>query len=172
MRQILKRSITPAVGLGLLALAVAFGGGTAVGQSLVTTGQVANGAITTAKLANGSVTSAKLANPGKYYYVGTKAVPFRNGWADYPKSYGYARVRFYRDVVGVVHLEGVMYGGGGDNIAFVLPKGFRPQFNHAFVVAAGTGNYTDDVDVYANGTVYINGTNDPASLDGISFRTR
>ncbi len=172
MKRILRKSLTPAFAISVLALAVAFGGGTAIGQSLVSTGQLANSSVTTPKLADHSVTAAKLAGPGKYYYVGTKAVPFLNGWTNYFKSMGYARVRYYKDVVGVVHLEGVMFGGGGNNYAFKLPKGFRPQLNHAFIVAAGTGNLSDDVDVYANGYVFINGPNDPCSLDGISFRTR
>ncbi|MGO8961114.1 MAG: hypothetical protein ACLQFR_27660 [Streptosporangiaceae bacterium] len=172
MKRILRQSLTPAFAISALALAIAFGGGTALGQSLISTGQLANSSVTTPKLADHSVTAAKLAGPGKYYYVGTKSVPFLNGWTNYFKSAGYARVRYYKDVVGVVHLEGVMYGGGGNNFAFRLPSGFRPQVNHAFIVAASTGSSFDDVDVYANGNVFINGTGDPCSLDGISFRTR
>lgn len=172
MKRIFQQSLTPAVAISALALAVAFGGGTAIGQSLVGTGQLANSSVTTPKLADHSVTSAKLAGPGKYHYVGSKGVPFLNGWTNYFKSSGYARVRYYKDVVGVVHLEGVMFGGGGNNNAFRLPKGYRPQVNHAFIVAASTGSSFDDIDVYASGYVYINGTGDPCSVDGISFRTR
>ncbi len=172
MNRILQKSMSPAFAISALALAIAFGGGTALGQGLITTSQLANGSVTTQKLADHSVTAAKLAGPGKYYYVGTKAAPFLNGWTNYFKSQGYARIRYYKDALGVVHLEGVMFGGGGNNDAFRLPKGFRPQVGHAFVVAASTGSSFDDVDVFANGYVYIDGTGDPCSLDGISFRTR
>jgi len=53
-----------------------------------------------------------------------------------------------------------------------MPKGFRPLVTHAFVVAATSGDGFVDVDVYPSGQVLINGSDDPASLDGISFRTR
>jgi hypothetical protein len=147
MKRFVKRTVTPSFAVAVLALAVAVGSGTALGQSLA---------------------SPRLASPGAYHNING----FRNGWTFFPKADGYGRARYYKDAVGIVHLEGVIYGGGGDNNAFVLPKGDRPLVTHAYVVAATVGDGFVDVDVYSNGDVYVNGVGDPCSLDGISFRTR
>jgi len=55
---------------------------------------------------------------------------------------------------------------------FVLPKAYRPDFNHAFAVAAGVElPAVEDIYVFSNGVVAINGTTtDSVSLDGVTFR--
>jgi hypothetical protein len=155
MKQIFQRTLSPSFVVAVIALAMAVGGATALGQSVASQGA-------------GVALGAGLAGPGTYHNVTT----YENGWASYPKADGFGLARYYKDTVGIVHLEGVIYGGGGNNYAFRLPKGYRPLVTHAFVVAATTGNSFVDVDVYPSGKVLINGLGDPASLDGISFRTR
>ncbi|MNI57151.1 hypothetical protein D3C73_1121930 [compost metagenome] len=51
-----------------------------------------------------------------------------NGWAAFNADV-YPSARFYKDSMGIVHLDGIIAGGvvtGGSNI-FVLPIGYRPK---------------------------------------------
>jgi hypothetical protein len=169
MKQILRRWMSPSLAVSALALAVALSGGVAMASGLIGTNQIKNGAVTTAKLHNGAVTTTKLAGPGKYHNVGAAGVPFLNGWSNY--GLGFAPARFYVDVSGVVHLEGVVQGGTASSNVFRLPTGFRPRLNHAWAVAATGG--VENIDVYSNGLVFAFGPATAAvALDGISFRTR
>jgi len=170
MKRTLRRLMSPSLAISALALAVALSGGVAVASvtGLIGTSQIKNGAVTTPKLHNGAVTTPKLAGPGKYHNVGSPGLHFLNGWTNL--GGGFAHARFYVDVTGVVHLEGVVTGGTASSTVFVLPKGFRPQQNHAWAVAANGG--VEDVDVFSNGDVFAFGPATAAvALDGISFRT-
>jgi hypothetical protein len=70
-----------------------------------------------------------------WHAVGGPGEPqFENGCHDIglPNS---ANVRFYRDQIGIVHLEGLYNGCSAENdIAFQLPAGFRPGPNLNFAL--------------------------------------
>ena len=170
MKRILGRALSPSLAISALALSLALGGGSALAVAgLIGTAQIKNGAVTTPKLANGAVTSAKVAAPK----CGNVTV-FTNGWKNIASGDGFHRARFCKDVLGIVHLDGVLTGGTAFTAAFTLPRAFRPAFNHAFAVAAGiSGPTLENVDVFTNGVVFMNGTaTDAVSLDGVSFPLR
>jgi hypothetical protein len=179
----LRPRLTYANVIATLALFLAIGGGAVWAAGKIGTNQIKNGAVTTKKIANKAVTSKKLANkavtskkiasPGAYQNVGGPAVPFKNGWSNYPSGNVFPPARFYKDQLGVVHLEGIISGGTAGTTAFTLPSGYRPPSAHAWAVAAGVGSASpEDVDVFANGDVTTVGSvNSAVALDGISFRT-
>jgi hypothetical protein len=92
-----------------------------------------------------------------------------NGWEDYGSSFTAAR--YYRDALGVVHLQGlVRYGTVGTNIAvFTLPEGYRPYRTHNFSVVAGAGD--GRIQITTDGIVsLVRGSSTYVALDGITFR--
>ena len=168
MKQILGRALSPSLAISALALSLALGGGTVWAAGLISTSQIQNGAVTTPKLADGAVTAPKLAAEVCHNVTG-----FKNGWKNLPKIDGFHAAQFCTDALGFVHLEGVLTGGTASTVAFRLPKFARPRFNHAFAVAAGFGSPAlEDVDVFANGDVFLNGAVSTAvALDGVTFKS-
>lgn len=85
---------------------------------------------------------------------------------------------YYKDVFGIVHLQGALFGGTSATSAFTLPVGFRPVADTAF--SSMTINVTLSnmvvayITVAAAGTVTVT-TNGSTAIgiptDGISFRT-
>jgi hypothetical protein len=180
MKRILGRALSPSLAISALALSLALGGGSALAVAgLIGTGQIKNGAVTTPKLANGAVTAPKLANgavtPAKVAGMVCRNVTvFTNGWKNIARGDGFHAARICIDSLRVVHLEGVLTGGTAFTGAFTLPRALRPAFNHAFAVAAGVSGPTlENVDVFTDGVVLLNGAaTDAVSLDGVSFPLR
>lgn len=122
-------------------------------------------------LQDGSVTTVKLATPQAWQVVGAGGQPaFGTSWSS---TAGFESVAFYKDLLGVVHLRGVLTAGGGAaSVAFILPAGYRPSAVKAFITF---GNLTTDtiVDLRIDsaGAVYLDsGIATTVALDGISFR--
>jgi hypothetical protein len=144
MKRIFGRTLTPSFAISVLALAVALGGGAAW--------------------------AAGAASPRVTLQCVT-VTHFKNGWANVAKPAGFHKVEFCKDSLGYVHLDGVLTAGTAFTTAFVLPRADRPKFNHAYAVAAGTsGPATEDIDVFTNGDVFVNGSaTDAVALDGVTF---
>ena len=147
MKKIFSQTLSPSFAISILALAVALGGGAAYATSRA--------------IPQATITCVKITH-------------FQHGWKNAPTNiFGpFPKVQACRDSLGYVHLEGLLTGGSpSQSTAFVLPRGFRPRFNHAYAVAAGTGapSAAEDVDLFSNGAVFVNGTLDPVALDGITF---
>ena len=125
-------------------------------KSAVTTAKIKNAAVTGAKVKRGTLTGSQInastlgtvpnaAHAGSadvatslpaaeaWHAVGGPGEPqFQNGCRNtgLPNS---ANVRFYRDQIGVVHLEGIYNGCSAEgDIAFQLPAGYRPAPNLNF----------------------------------------
>jgi hypothetical protein len=125
-------------------------------KGAVTTAKIKNAAVTAAKVKRGTLTGSQInastlgtvpnaAHAGSadvatslpaaegWHAVGGPGEPqFQNGChnAGLPNS---ANVRFYRDQIGIVHLEGIYNGCSTEGeIAFQLPAGYRPGPNLNF----------------------------------------
>jgi hypothetical protein len=104
--------------------------------------------------------------------VGTSSIHFtnaalENGWIggfDHTGPPGYAK-----DSVGIVHLRGGLSGGAG--VAFLLPKGLRPNHRLFIFVDAGLSSQGGELQIYPNGQVVPSGSDVGSftSLAGISF---
>lgn len=87
------------------------------------------------------------------------APAFQNGFGNF--GGGFARVHFWQDSDGTVHVGGAVGGGVGGTAAFTLPVGMRPAAHVAYNTASGA------TDVLATGNVV------PAvaaqNFDGVCF---
>jgi hypothetical protein len=84
--------------------------------------------------------------------VGAPGQPaFGTGWSNFGGSFAVAG--FYKDSLGIVHLQGSLTSGPGQ-IAFTLPQGYRPTGFHYQVVAEG-GDQFAHVTISTNGTVNV-----------------
>lgn len=106
------------------------------------------------------------------HVVGDSGEPgFENSWVNFDVS-TFRGARFWKDAVGVVHLEGLLTGGtgpGASAVLFTLPTGYRPALSHQFAVIAN--NALGRVDVEPDGQVVwrAGGTNAFLSISGITF---
>lgn len=91
---------------------------------------------------------------------------FQNGWKSYGGNYD---VRFTKDSMRVVHLEGLATGGTMGKTIFNLPVGYRPKQGFQQAVANNFNGYGQIV-IYPGGDVSAYcGSSGWMSLDGISF---
>ena len=95
---------------------------------------------------------------------------FQNGWGDLS---GFSS-KYFKDSLGIVHLEGVVQAGDHDACIFYLPENYRPSQNGAYIVAGNNVQVRIDIHHF-NGCVIRNtGFTNPTSLyyylSGISFR--
>lgn len=106
------------------------------------------------------------------HVVGDSGEPaFQNSWGNF--GGGWRGARFWKDPMGLVHLEGLIDGGATATVALTLPEGYRPGEGVMF------GSVMNNVvivriDVEADGDVIprfgTGGTNTYVSLSGISFK--
>lgn len=96
-----------------------------------------------------------------------QGVAFQNAWRNYAN--GYNDAGYFKDSMGIVHLRGLV-AGGGINTIFVLPAGYRPAFRQLFVCCTNP-NVAGRVDVTSAGEVtVVVGNSGWVSLDGLTFR--
>jgi len=144
MKRIFGRTLSPSFAISVLALAVALGGGAAWAAG---------------------------AAPARVTVSCVNVTTFENGWKNVPKVDGFHKVEICKDSLGYVHLDGVLTAGTAFSAAFKLPLADRPKHNHAYAVAAGVeGPALENVDVFSNGDVFMNGAStDAVSLDSVTF---
>jgi hypothetical protein len=122
---------------------------------------------------SGTYPNPSLAAPEAYHVVGGAGEPgFLNAWV--PFGPGSSKPGFYKDPLGVVHLEGTLAGGTASNTTtgnmFILPVGYRPAENQQFSGGDATG--TGQIAVTAAGEVRaLNGAGVVLlTIDGFTFR--
>lgn len=101
---------------------------------------------------------------------GAWQVPALNApWTNYGDAFANAA---YRKDGNRVQLRGLVKGGSGSSIVFLLPVGFRPLAQHLFVINTDIA-VAVRIDVRSNGEVYLpQATSAPLgwmSLDSVSF---
>ena len=79
------------------------------------------------------------------------SVTYQNSWSSY--NDGYAPAAYYKDAMGVVHIEGLIRGGTAGQAAFTLPAGFRPGYRQIYACLNAANTVVNRVDVYTNGQV-------------------
>ena len=114
-----------------------------------------------------------LAAPEAFHVVGAAGEPgFLNAWA--ALGPGSSKPGFYKDPLGVVHLQGSLTGGIANNNAtgnmFILPVGYRPADGQQFSGGDATG--TGQIAVTAAGEVRaLTGAGSVLlTIDGFTFR--
>jgi hypothetical protein len=97
------------------------------------------------------------------------ALTLANSWANFGS--GYDTGGYWKDAFGIVHLQGVIYGGTvNTTICTALPSGYRPTA-HLYVAAICNGAMSDlIIGTDGNITIQAAGTG-ILSLVGITFRT-
>lgn len=81
---------------------------------------------------------------------GGDAPAFENSWTNFDLSLD-TRARFWKDPMGLVHIEGTLAAGTVPAAAFTLPAGYRPAFSHRFSAVSNTG--ASRVDIAPTGQV-------------------
>ena len=92
-----------------------------------------------------------------------------SGWAHYGAPYN--APGYYKDVLGIVHLRGLLSSSGATTVIFTLPVGYRPSAQFLFSSIGNSALARIDVDT--NGQVLYQlpaGSTPWVSIDGISFR--
>jgi hypothetical protein len=111
----------------------------------------------------GTLVASANNNDTEQYYTPT----LTNSWVNF--GGGYTSARYWRDALGVVHLEGTIKSGTIGTVAMVLPAGFRPAGTMACHVLSNDA--LGRVTIETNGQVTpAIGSNTWVSLDGISFK--
>jgi hypothetical protein len=148
----------------------------------VTAKKLRKGAVTTKKIRKGAVTQVKLAGPPALHRVGAPGEPpFASGASNVNPGGPTEPAAFYKDLEGIVHLEGLIEAGT-DGFLFNLPPGYRPRPGRARIFTAACDSncpdtFTATIQMFGAGLVadhdgglqtYTDGTQ--VSLDGITFR--
>lgn len=114
---------------------------------------------------------ASLAGDQEAVIAVSGGVGFQNSWVLYADG-TFAPptlVGFWKDALGIVHLQGMISSGTLNTAAFTLPAGYRPALNTVF--PTGTSGGYGEARVLSNGDVYpVSGGTGWFSLNGISFR--
>lgn len=85
------------------------------------------------------------------HVVGDSGEPaFQGTWVNYD-TLTYRGARFWKDPVGLVHIEGLIKSGTINTTAFVLPAGYRP--GNALIFASDTNTGHGRLDIAASGNV-------------------
>lgn len=163
--------------------------GAKIADGSVTGAELGAGAVTNDKIADNAVTGAKVDEATLGEVPSAKNAGFLGGSpaSEYAKSQlptstlatliggwktegGRAPASFYKDPFGIVHLEGVVEGGGTFSQIFELPPGYRPGQSANFLIYGNASSPAglfvgDDGDV-----TLLEGDDAFISLYGVTFR--
>lgn len=92
-----------------------------------------------------------------------------NSWSNFGS--GYETAAYLKDILGFVHLKGVITGGASTSVAFVLPAGYRPGAMGIYATGPGA-NVLSCVTITAGGSVeptLIGSSGAVPSMSGITF---
>ena len=116
---------------------------------------------------------------------------FYDGWSNFDSQHSTAA--YYKDPQGIVHLKGVVKGGGFGNccfnteqgMIFLLPQGYWPSEHRVFTAVSGSNTTVGRIDIGRGGCLAtenipsgtcgaavqaVGGSSGWITLDGISFR--
>ena len=116
-----------------------------------------------ATIANGQVATVNYLTP-------IFEIPWENylSYIDTPTVI-YSPAKFYKDDLGVVHLQGLIKNGTAPSAIFTLPDGYRPLESRLFTTTAA-GEF-GEIAIFPSGQVlFAKGLGGYVSLEGISFR--
>lgn len=103
------------------------------------------------------------------HVVGATGEPvFQNSWANYDTA-SFKEARFWKDPMGIVHLEGLVKNGTIGTTIFTLPAGYRPSNGQLFVSISNGAIGRIDVAPTGN-VVATTGNNAWITLSGITFK--
>jgi hypothetical protein len=94
--------------------------------------------------------------------------PFENGAENLISGTEFVKVGFYKDLSGIVHLQGQLLVSGSKS-AFTLPEGFRPQKSEIFDGVANE-EHGGEIRIDPDGTVHVFDVFEP-SLGSVMLRT-
>jgi hypothetical protein len=156
--------------IALIALFVALGG-----TSYAAINALPKNSVGTKQLKNGAVTAKKINSSaaGKVMVVGLSqgAPAYAAGW-EAGTGGGDEAASFYKDAMGIVHLQGnaETTGGPATGKIFTLPAGYRPQGNIYFEVYGNSG-VPGQIQIQSDGDVYeFSVAKSYVGLSNISFR--
>ncbi len=120
-------------------------------------------------IADGAVGADQLAEAEAFRVVGTTGEPaFENDWGNF--SGDFTQAGFFRDLHGMVHLQGTIVGSSGTT-AFTLPEGYRPS-EALFLPMAGGGPEAANLIIWTDGRVEpaCDSGSCTGGIDGLSFK--
>ena len=108
--------------------------------------------------------------PEAFREIGAPGQPtFQGTWANEAPAIE-TTAAFFKDPFDIVHLKGILVGGGNGELIFTLPTGHRPTKN--VVLASIRNGAIAQVSVGSNGEVRqgVGGSAGGLALDGLTFR--
>jgi len=101
--------------------------------------------------------------------------PLLNNWTRYTDASGssYSPFGYYKDASSRVYLRGLLTGGSGGTIAFVLPEGYRPEFTLILTCVTFPESHPPcQTEIRPDGGIrlYTENLATYFGLDGLSFR--
>ena len=129
----------------------------------VGTTNITDASVTTAKIAAANITNPLLAadcvkeaniDSEDFSIIGAAGKPaFENSWANLGSTY--VPARYWKDVLGIVHVQAAISTGADGTVAFTLPVGYRPDYDQYHSASAGVAG-AGRVLVKQNGEVTVN----------------
>jgi hypothetical protein len=161
--------ISPAGVIATGALFLSLGGGAALAATAIDGHTVTDRSLPGVKIVKHTVGSNELKQPALHYFGQPGSAPFENGWQAPGPNDRNGRPGYMKDASGVVHFTGELkYGGQSTAVMFTLPPGYRPD--HEAVVTVPVGYHINaEMEIDANGDVYMEDSAGTVTLDGVSF---